>query len=290
VKGIKLKPGRRLPPLSGEESMDVQWSSGIARDAKVRVYAAGSLFFTDLDPALDAIVADAASDPTLKQVSISLGLGEETLSPSGALSGEVKIQNDNYLRLAALGVNVFVSSGDDGAITGGQLQPEFAASSPWVIGVGGTELHLGTGGAVASEPGWAGSGGGLSKVFDRPSYQSKVGPPDNKKRMVPDVSLVAAPETGAYVRVNGRDQVIGGTSLSAPVWAGFCALLNESRAKAKKPPLPFLNPLLYRLNGTDCFRDIKGNNNGEYEAVAGYDLVTGLGVPNLKKLSAKLNE
>jgi kumamolisin len=162
------------------------------------------------------------------------------------------------------------------------------ASSPWVIGVGGTALHLNGSGQVASETGWTGSGGGVSKVFGRPPFQNQptiVG----QGRLVPDVSLLAAPETGVYVRINGQDDQIGGTSLSAPIWAGFCALLNEARTKANKPRLPFLNPLLYPLAGGDSFRDIKAGNNGGFKAGPGYDMVTGLGVPHVKNLLNKLS-
>jgi kumamolisin len=76
---------------------------------------------------------------------------------------------------------------------------------------------------------------------------------------------------------------IGDTSWSAPVWAGFCALLNEARAKAGKPSLPFLNPLLYPLQGSASFRDIVTGTNGDFHAKPGYDQVTGPGVPNVKE-------
>jgi len=66
------------------------------------------------------------------------------------------------------------------------------------------------------------------------------------------------------------------------------ALINEARVNAAKPMLPFLNPLLYPLLGTACFRDIKSGSNGAFAAGAGYDLVTGLGVPDVKKLIAAL--
>jgi hypothetical protein len=72
--------------------------------------------------------------------------------------------------------------------------------------------------------------------------------------------------------------------------AGFCALINEARVKAKKSPLPFLNPLIYPLSGTACFRDITQGSNGAYEAGPGYDMVTGLGVPNVAKLIQALTK
>jgi kumamolisin len=295
VEKVNVKDGP-LPPIEeGEESMDVQWTSGIASGATVRVYACGSLAFVDLDRGLDRILADATNDPELRQLSISLGLGEQFLSPDGTLDGEIAIERDKFLKLASLGVNVFVSSGDGGSNpdqfgqSGGPQQPEWMASCPFVVAVGGTVLHLNGDGGVASETGWAGSGGGISKVFDRPPYQNQPGMPQVQKRLVPDVSALAAPETGAYVRVLGQDRQIGGTSLSAPVWAGFCAIMNESRTKADKPALPFLNPVIYQLMTSDCFRDIQGGSNGAFTANAGYDMVTGIGAPNIKNLITKLN-
>ena len=52
-----------LPPQEGEETLDAQWTSGIAPGAKIRIYASGTLQFTDLDRALDRIISDLASQP-----------------------------------------------------------------------------------------------------------------------------------------------------------------------------------------------------------------------------------
>src|SRR5262249_14538500 len=104
VEKINVPNIHPLPPVEGEESMDVQWSSGVAPEAKVRVYASGSLSFVDLDLALDRIIADASADPGLRQLSISLGLGEQFLSPDGTLDGEISIENQKFLQLAAMGV------------------------------------------------------------------------------------------------------------------------------------------------------------------------------------------
>jgi kumamolisin len=285
--------GATLPPPEGEESLDVEWASGIAPDAAIRVYASGSLQFTALDRALDQIIADAAARPGLRQLSISLGLGETYLHGPG---GEVATEHQKFLRLAALGVNVFVSSGDAGSnpdqtghSSNGPLQAEYEASDPCVVGVGGTSLALGAAGQVASEKAWAGSGGGKSVYFTRPAWQTGASVPAGNQRLVPDVSLAADPQEGALLVLHGKRLQIGGTSWSAPVWAGFCALMNEARQKAGKPALPFLNPLLYPLMGTSCFRDVTAGSNGTYNAGAGYDLVTGLGVPNVKALIAALH-
>ncbi|HEV8241297.1 MAG TPA: S53 family peptidase [Thermoanaerobaculia bacterium] len=281
-----------LPPPTGEESLDVEWASGIAPGAKVRVYASGSLRFVDLDLALDRILADLPTRPGMRQLSISLGLGETFM---GGPNGEVATQHAKFLRLAAAGVNVFVSSGDAGSNpddTGqsptGPTQVEYESSDPSVIGVGGTTLKLAANGTVTSETAWTNSGGGKSIFFSRPSWQKGAGIPPGTERLVPDVSLAADPNTGALVVLGGTVQQIGGTSWSAPVWAGFCALMNEARVQASKPMLPFLNPLLYPLIGTPSFRDIKNGSNGAFAAGAGHDLVTGIGVPNVKQLIAAL--
>ncbi|MEO6192414.1 MAG: S53 family peptidase [Thermoanaerobaculia bacterium] len=293
IEMINVKGGH-LPPAEGEETLDVEWASGIAPGAKVRVYASGSLRFVDLDMALDRIIADLPSQPKMRQLSISLGLGETFM---GGPQGEVATQHQKFLRLAAAGVNVFVSSGDAGSNpdetghgSSGPTQAEYESSDPSVIGVGGTTLALGANGTVASEAAWTGSGGGRSIFFPRPSWQTGVGIPPGHERLVPDVSLAADPNKGAFLIFQGKVVQIGGTSWSAPVWTGFCALLNEARIKAKKPLLPFLNPLLYPLMGSSSFRDIQSGSNGAFAAGPGFDMVTGVGVPNIKELAKALTQ
>jgi kumamolisin len=141
---------------------------------------------------------------------------------------------------------------------------------------------------VTSETAWTGSGGGVSSLFARPAWQTGPGVPAGDKRLVPDVSAAADPNTGALVILHGHDNQIGGTSWSAPVWAGICALLNEARVTAGKPAHGYLAPLLYPLAGTDCFRDITSGSNGAYRSAAGYDQVTGLGSPHVGNLIERL--
>lgn len=284
--------GGQLPATEGEESLDAEWTSGIAPGATIRIYASGSLEFVDLDKALDAILDDLQTIPGLRQLSISLGLGETFM---GGPNGEVATQHQKYLRLAAAGVNAFISSGDAGSNpdssghdSTGPTQAEYGASDPAVIGVGGTSLNIAANGTVASETGWSNGGGGKSVFFQRAVWQKGAGVPAGTQRLVPDVSLTADPNFGALVVLNGTSQQIGGTSWSAPVWAGFCALLNEARSKAGKSFLPFLNPHVYPLLGTPAFRDITSGSNGAFNAGPGYDLVTGLGVPNMQALNAAL--
>jgi kumamolisin len=283
-----------LPPVEGEESLDTEWTSGIAPGAGIRIYASGGLDFPSLDSAIDNIIADTIVRKGLRQMSVSLGLGELYLHGP---SGEIATQHQKFLRLAAAGVNVFVSSGDAGSNPGpnghssnGALQPEYSAADSSVIGVGGTSLALNAAGGVASETGWAGSGGGKSHYFSRPVWQKGESIPAGSQRMVPDVSLTADPEHGALLVLNGGPLAggIGGTSWATPVWAGFCALINQSRINAGKAALGFLPPFLYPLLGSASFRDITKGSNGAYEASKGYDMVTGIGVPVVKTLMGAL--
>ena len=268
--------GVSLPAPSGEESLDAQWTSGIAKDAQIKIYCSGDLYFTSLDQALDRMYLDAGTDPTFRQVSVSLGLGEKFMS-----SGELNTENIKYQRLRALGVNCFISSGDSGSNEGGQLQVSFPASNPNVIAVGGTRLILTNTGAISSENAWSGSGGGDSVKYTKPTWQNSI---PGTRRMVPDISAPADPSTGAYVVLSGYVYQIGGTSWSAPVWAGICALINDARVKSGKSRIGFLPLLIYGSIGTNRFRDITRGKNGVYSAGVGYDKVTGIGTPNIKNL------
>ena len=283
--------GVSLPPQEGEETLDAQWTSGIAPGAKIKIYASGTLSFADLDSALDRIITDLGSEPGMRQLSISLGLGETFMAPD-----EINAQSQKFLRLAASGVNVFVASGDAGSnpdvtghSSGGPTQVEYEAADINVIAVGGTTLNLAPDGSVDSETAWVGSGGGRSGVFTRQPWQRGAGVPAGNERLVPDVSLAADPNTGACVILHGVRRQIGGTSWSTPVWAGFCALINEARANAGKPALTFLPPLIYKLLGSTNFRDVTDGNNGAFNAGNGYDMVTGIGVPNVKQLVTTLS-
>jgi len=283
--------GGALPAPGGEETLDASWTSGIAPGATIRIYATGTLSFVALDRALDRIIADLPANPGMRQLSISLGLGETFMSP-----GEVNTEHAKFLRLAASGVNVFVSSGDAGSnpdssghSSGGPLQAEYESSDSAVIGVGGTSLRLNAAGAVSSEQGWSGSGGGRSRFFPRPAWQTGQGVPPGTQRLVPDVCAAADPNTGAFLVLNHHPTQIGGTSWSAPIWAGLCALMNEARIKAGKPALGFLPPLIYPLLGSAAFRDVTSGSNGAFHCNPGYDEVTGVGAPNVKELIARIH-
>jgi kumamolisin len=279
-----------LPAPSGEESLDVEWSSGMAAGAKVRVYATTDLGFAHLDQAYQTIINDLPSQPTLHQVSLSYGLGETYEAPD-----QIQTDAQYFASLAASGVTVFVSAGDGGSTPGqgwevnsGPLQVECPANDPNVTSVGGTSLYLNPAtGAVSNEVAWSFGGGGASQIFARPSWQTGAGVPAGAYRMVPDVALVADLNTGGYLILNGIEYLVGGTSWGAPTWAGFSAMINQARANAGQPSIGLLGPKIYPLGGTNCIRPVTtGNNgpNGVYNAGPAYSLCTGLGVPSVASL------
>jgi kumamolisin len=161
------------------------------------------------------------------------------------------------------------------------VKADWPSANPAVISVGGT--HLSTSGGTAAETAWRGSGGGISDLWDLPSYQSGLGAPF-VKRSYPDVSFNADPNSGQAIWTGapgmGQWMIVGGTSMAAPQWAGFLALVGQARATAGKGAVGYLNPILYGMDATtraNTMRDVTSGTNGAYQAKAGWDAVTGWG-------------
>lgn len=266
-----------LPPLSGEESMDAQVASSVAPNAKVRIYASQNLSFASLDDTYDLLIQDMQEGVKVTQLSISLGACERKL-PDRILTTD----DSKFAVITGLGASIFVSSGDSGSRECGKQTTSFYATSPNVTAAGGTSLTLNGAGETTAETGWSGSGGGLSTFFARPAYQKSLGL-GFKMRAIPDISADGNPQTGALVIVNGANNQIGGTSLSAPILAGLTALANADRIANHKKPLGLLNSRIYKIPASN-FRDITTGKNGDYSAGPGYDLVTGLGAPIMSEL------
>lgn len=279
---IQVVSGSLAAP-SGEESLDVEWSSSIAPGAKIRVYATKDLTNSDLDAGYQQVYADVVAHPEygIHQMSMSYGIAETATS-----AGQVFTDTQYFAMLTAAGVTVFASSGDNANHPFG-VSAENPASDPFVTGVGGTTLTLTSGSNINTEVAWKSSGGGTSIYFSRPTWQTGTGVPAGSTRCVPDVAAPADPNQGAYVTLNGSENIFGGTSWSSPTWAGFCALINQGRATANLPPVGLLGPKIYPLNGTPKFHDITSGSNG-YPAGTGYDLVTGLGSPDVTKIVTSL--
>ena len=277
VRPVRVDGARNAPTGSpdgpdGEVMLDIEVVGAVAPGATVLVYFAPNTSAGFLD-VINAAVHDAQNKPSV--ISISWG------SPEPGWTASAMVAMDRAFANAALmGVTVTVASGDDGSsdrVGDGQPHVDFPASSPHVLGCGGTRVTVGPGGELVSETAWGGptstgaSGGGYSVVFDRPAWQ----PAAPTGRGVPDVAGNADPQTGYAVLVDGSWTVVGGTSAVAPLWAGILACANE-RSGA---PAGFVNTRLYERAGSGVVRDITDGTNGAYRAGTGWDAVTGLGSP-----------
>jgi len=257
-----------------ETNLDVQMVHAIAPNAKIVLEAAK----TPTDGDLYAAVKDAYTHHGATVVSMSFG-GSESASETGAI-GDGMFAAGN-----AKGVSFTASSGDSG--TGAQ----YPAASPYVTAVGGTTLNVRANGTYVSETAWNGSGGGLSMYEKRPTYQ--IGFNKNTKRGLPDVAMVADPNTGVNVYdsfgYNGQKGffVLGGTSVAAPMFAGVLALANQGRTSVLKNTDTQLYTLT-KTHYTTYFHDITSGDNGSCGTICnahnGYDYVTGLGSPLVNKL------
>ena len=200
-----------------------------------------------------------------------------------------------YQQFAAQGQTMFQASGNSGAFVGA---PEPPADDPNLTIVGGTLLTTsGPGGPWLAETAWSGGGGGFSTNFSLPVWQQGLDTPANQAsadfRNVPDVAAAASVSIWS-IAFGGEQGPIGGTSASAPMWAGIAALANQWAAEVGRPPIGFINPNLYALgrgaNYPSALHDITAGNNTNAAsptncfAVPGYDLCSGWGTPDGRSL------
>ncbi|HVM46618.1 MAG TPA: S53 family peptidase [Candidatus Acidoferrum sp.] len=214
-----------------------------------------------------------------------------------------------FQELAAQGQSFFQASGDGGGRTGTNVYSPF--DDAYITLVGGTELTTGGGGAYSSEvvyhepnpnPPYNNyffySGGGISPNYAIPWWQQGISMSANggstSMRNMPDVAIVAYQVFAFYSETAPKSGGYSGTSVAAPLWAGFMALVNEQAASDGLPSIGFANPGLYAIGKgssySSCFHDITSGNNKnplsptEFTAVAGYDLCTGWGTPKGQNL------
>jgi kumamolisin len=282
VTSVSVDGGTNSPTnansADGEVLLDIEVSGSIAPGANIVVYFTPntSQGFQD---AISTAIHDTTNNPSV--VSISWG-GPESSWTSQSIQGIDQVAQE----AAALGVTITVAAGDNGSsdgVTDGSNNVDFPASSPNVLACGGTAL-VSSSGAITSETVWndgsegGATGGGFSTSFSQPSYQSSLATnyPGQTGRGVPDVSGDADPDTGYNILVDGSQEVVGGTSAVAPLWAALVALLNQQL----NTRLGFINTALYALaEPNNGFNDITDGNNGSYSAGPGWDPCTGLGSP-----------
>ncbi|MBR8140836.1 peptidase S53 [Burkholderia sp. AU19243] len=258
-----------------EWSLDSQTIVGMSGGLKqLNFYVARSFAWSDIAVAINR----AVSDNTARVINMSIG-GCENWAPTASM--------DTLFQLAvAQGQTFSVSSGDSGSVaygcTGTSVQ--YPATSPYVVAVGGTSLYTNANGGYAGETAWDGSGGGISGIEPIPSWQSNVPALRGRAfRGMPDIAFDADPNSGALIVVGGQLELVGGTSLSAPLFAATWARMTSSACATN---LGFAAPTLYSAQATvsSAFRDITNGSNGAYSAGSGWDFVTGWGTPNISVL------
>lgn len=299
--------GGPLTGTSAETVMDLEVVHAVAPNARLVVVNArptveGGGTFEKIGRMFD----DAAQRYPRSVWTLSIGWGCEALS-AAADAAPVRAALVNAHRR---GIAVFDASGDNAGMEckGGKdwssppdadhVGVDTIASLPEMTSVGGTTLSTDMQGRWLEEWGWIdpvmsqGSSGGVSRLFARPDYQRYLPAfRGSKNRLVPDVSAVADPFTGVQIVVDQSPAIGGGTSQAAPIWAGFTALMNQYIVDRGGRPLGDINPLLYRVaQGAQLpgFRDITVGGNAVDNPIKGYDLVSGLGSPNVYNLARGL--
>lgn len=284
-------------PGAIEVELDMEVVSAITPGANQSIYI-GPNSTTGVNDTYNRIV----TDDTAKVVSTSWG---ECEAASG--NSELSALDNIFAQAASQGQTIFAAAGDSGAFdcNDNNLAVDSPADDPNVVGVGGTNLQVGTGSVYGSESVWSdptdtsrspngsGGGGGLSTFFAKPSFQTGPGVDTNTMRHVPDVSADADPASGyaifctasaAGCPASGNVEV-GGTSAAAPLWAGITSDTNAFLASQGKSQLGHVNAELYTLFNTTqsftAYHDITVGNNLHFNATAGYDLASGIGTPDV---------
>jgi subtilase family serine protease len=259
----------------GEQVLDIVNAIGMAPGIKQILFYEGS--------SNTEILNQMATDNLAKVLSSSWGW-----NPADAASDDPIFQE-----FAAQGQSYVSASGDDGAFNSSTYY--FPSVDPYVIQVGGTDLTTtGPGGAWAAETGWSHSGGGYVSGTPIPSWQQLAGVVNSSNQA--STTLRNSPDVAAEANLDNPTVVngsfvtgYGGTSFAAPRWAGFLALVNQQSVANGKGTVGFINPALYSLgvgaSYSSAFHDITSGSNPSsaggsgFNAIPGYDLVTGWGSP-----------
>jgi subtilase family serine protease len=299
-----------------EITLDVVYAHAIAPGANITLVLAKSNSSADI---LDA--TQYAVDNRLGDV-ISQSFGE---NESCVAAADLARQHQIFADATAKNITVFASAGDDGSTQvscdgSAYVQAVSSpASDPLVTGVGGTELHAApyftpniAPGTYEGEIVWnesylgsnAGTGGGLSMVFDASSNQASV-LHGLKQRGVADVSYSAATYHGLLLPLiipgistsltHPPVYLFGGTSAGSPQWAAITAIADQEAGES----LGFLNTAFYHIGDSPAhfmasFHDVTLGNNSlfgipGYGAGIGWDPPTGLGSPQAESLGGMLS-
>ncbi|WP_045738032.1 protease pro-enzyme activation domain-containing protein [Xanthomonas sp. MUS 060] len=299
------------PSIAGEAALDIEMAIAVNPQLQqIQVYEEGDDAFPT---ALLAALGAMADDNTAQTVSISYGIDEEMVGTQAmAAEGQVLTQ------MVAQGQGVYVSAGDQGAYArlGIGRHGEDPGTQPLVTSVGGTALFTRQDGSYLGEETWnllgigyGATGGGFSNYWPIPDYQMVRGDGgrpgtitkvsiatsnggSSTLRNFPDVTAVASPSTGVaiYSGLQGGWMNVGGTSVSAPIWASFMTIANQAHQYVQMGRIGFANPFLYSNvsgNTSTITRDILDGSNGNaslFNGVAGFS--SGIGYDNASGLGS----
>jgi kumamolisin len=300
--GVSTDPASD-PDSTGEVMLDIEIAGTMAPGAKIAVYFS-TFDEKGLIDALSAVIGDTTNKPSVMSISWGWAENQPFNNTTPWSPAAIDHVNHSFLAAAQLGITTCVSTGDDGSeaqIKDGSAHVNFPATSPYVLAVGGTTLHVRkdtSGQTTVIETVWndgpgSGTGGGVSDITPVPTWQSGIVPASINSgnfagRAIPDVAANADPATGYFTVSGGKQGIVGGTSASAPLWASLIARINA----LLKANVGNFNALLYSKFGpAGVLRDITaGNNdtsgllNGQFPAGPGWDACTGWGVPDGAKL------
>ena len=300
VRSVDGFNGEILYPYENQTVADADMLIGTNPALKeVLIYGSGGI---NILVSLLNVLSAVASDNKAETLDVSWFIQESDLTKS-----QVKAEAEQFTQLAAQGITVVAAAGDAEAVGN---NPQFnlvcdPATQPLVTGVGGTGLSIGNQGpfqaTYISEEVWntvlAGvdyaTAGGVSFYWPIPSWQPPAAMTYNggsaKKRNVPDVAAVGSTGTpvAIYYSTTGWS-LVGGTSISSAVWAGFISIMNSARETAGLGPIGFFNPTLYNmitLYGNPGLNDITYGYNADplppysrgHFAGPGYDNCSGWG-------------
>ncbi len=299
--------GGQPGPARGETTMDLEVAHAIAPDAtKVVVNARPTVEENGGYVRVGQMLEETDQQFPGAVWSFSIGWGCDKLITAADLAPVRSALRDAH----ANGTSAFDASGDLAGLEckGGDdwasppgpadIGLDSVASLPEMTNVGGTTLSTDADGGWLAEQAWfdvplsQGTGGGVSTLFEQPQWQrlAALDVAEDRAagmRMTPDISAVADPFTGVKIVLNGDNVVGGGTSQSAPIWAGMAAVMNQYLVANGGRLIGDLNPLLYRMAvgaQLPAFRDVTLGGNAVDTAGPGYDLVTGLGTPDVDNL------
>jgi kumamolisin len=304
-----LTDGQRPPVTPGlfEPQEDLALARGMAPAASLiftQAWSGSASWFLGASQVLDG-------SRLPDSLSISYGICENDVRGTGpdvtpSTKAGANLLDSLVIRLGLTGVGTYASAGDSGSSCNGLPYSGVAwpASSPYVTSVGGTRLTLAGANQRRNEVVWndlrwlsaanggGAGGGGFASLSLRGPYQRGLGL-SGTRRAVPDVAAAASTFPGWPVALGGTWLIDGGTSAAAPLVASAMAVLSADLRRRHLAAVGPANGLFYYLarRQPSAFWDVVHGNNGFFARVPGhaarrgYDLASGLGVPQFAEIA-----